>query len=311
MRVPGEMALKNLAADGDELFRRTHAAWPGRTRQWRDLEERRLAVMEHLKETEAAERVGEMAKLVAIFWQGIKFMTSYESMLMGLVTVLSIFLVSKRMLNVTYNVEFSIFAAGCVFPITFSIKSAFDRRERAITALAVLKSNLMAVYSHFEMNPADEPPCLRVGRGAVGKTSPAEELRPLFLHLVHNVELCLRDDKKRQTTSTVFFEEGQQGRTAAAHVVYDLFVKIGNKIKEHTPEAFGYGDAEAAPDGMQRTWQFHHDAIVAFEEVRAIRFSSTPIGLRRFCYFLINFSCITLAPYRPAPPPPACRAACR
>ena len=32
-------------------------------------------------------------------------------------------------------------------------------------------------------------------------------------------------------------------------------------------------------------------------QVRTIRFSSTPIGLQRFCYFLINFSSIALAPY--------------
>ena len=30
----------------------------------------------------------------------------------------------------------------------------------------------------------------------------------------------------------------------------------------------GYGEGEACPDGMQRSWQFHHDAILKFEEVR-------------------------------------------
>ncbi|KAJ1472616.1 hypothetical protein T484DRAFT_1839551 [Baffinella frigidus] len=189
-------------------------------------------------------------------------------------------------------------------------------------------ANLAALYGHFEMFPAAPPACTRSEGGSEGgageggnvvpnkpqavRVTPAEEVRPLFLHLVHLIERCLRDDKKRQITTTVFHGEGQKGRAAAAHSVYDGFAKIGEKILQHTPESFGYGNGEACPDGMQRSWQFHHDAIVKFEErswqfhhdaivkfeeVRAIRFSSTPIGLRRFCYFLINFSSVALAPY--------------
>ena len=51
------------------------------------------------------------------------------TMLMVLVTIATIFLVSQDVLNIAFSVEFTVFSAGCIFPTTFSVEAAFDRRE--------------------------------------------------------------------------------------------------------------------------------------------------------------------------------------
>ena len=40
-----------------------------------------------------------------------------------------------------------------------------------------------------------------------------------------------------------------------------------------------------------------HDLICAFEVVRTIKNTATPYGLRIFCNFLCNVSCVLLAPF--------------
>ncbi len=40
----------------------------------------------------------------------------------------------------SFNVEFTVFSAGCIFPTTFSVEAAFERREAALQHLARLKA---------------------------------------------------------------------------------------------------------------------------------------------------------------------------
>lgn len=39
----------------------------------------------------------------------------------------------------SFDVEFTVFSAGCIFPTTFSVEAAFERREAALHHLANLK----------------------------------------------------------------------------------------------------------------------------------------------------------------------------
>jgi hypothetical protein len=44
----------------------------------------------------------------------------------------------------SFNVEFTVFSAGCIFPTTFSVEAAFERREAALQHLARLKARSAA-----------------------------------------------------------------------------------------------------------------------------------------------------------------------
>jgi hypothetical protein len=56
-------------------------------------------------------------------------MITPATVLMVIVTIIAIFLVSQDVLNIEFSLEFTIFSAGCIFPTTFSVEAAFDRRE--------------------------------------------------------------------------------------------------------------------------------------------------------------------------------------
>ena len=80
----------------------------------------------------------------------------------------------------------------------------------------------------------------------------------------------------------------------AGHVVYDGFAALADKIKAFTPQASYTKPGEG---GLSRLNLYLRDIMLHFEEVRAVRDSETPIGLRLFCFALIHISPVLLAPY--------------
>ena len=80
--------------------------------------------------------------------------------------------------------------------------------------------------------------------------------------------------------------------------MYDDFTLLAEELQRQTFSNFGHDSTgTAVTTSTDRTWMFIQDMLVAFEQVKAIRFSSTSIGLRYFSYALINTACIMLAPF--------------
>lgn len=251
----------------------------------------RLGAKPALSWLQLRDKFFEFINLVGLLGQGLAFMLSYEGVAMACVTIVSIFLVSRQVLDVTFHVEFAIFSAGCIFPLTFNVSSAFKRRDEAIEQLARLKSNLIAIHLNFALFDLE-------GSGAAQR-----DVEPALRNLVSNVETCLRGPRHilAEERGTVALK-GKRGRGAvhelAAHAVYDDFARLAQVLQKHTHTSFGFGGMETAVStSTERTWQFLQDAVVAYEGVKAIRFSATSVGLRYFSYALINLSCFMLAPF--------------
>ena len=75
--------------------------------------------------------LGDFINLTGLLLQGLTYMLTYECLLAAMLTVGSIFLVSRQMLNITFRVEFAIFSAGCIFPLTFNVKAGKPAHARA------------------------------------------------------------------------------------------------------------------------------------------------------------------------------------
>ena len=54
------------------------------------------------------------------------------------------FFLKTMLIACSFNVEFTVFSAGCIFPTTFSVEAAFERREAALQHLAHLKARSAA-----------------------------------------------------------------------------------------------------------------------------------------------------------------------
>eukprot|EP00285_Hemiselmis_virescens_P011934 CAMPEP_0173399588 /NCGR_PEP_ID=MMETSP1356-20130122/45363_1 /TAXON_ID=77927 ORGANISM="Hemiselmis virescens, Strain PCC157" /NCGR_SAMPLE_ID=MMETSP1356 /ASSEMBLY_ACC=CAM_ASM_000847 /LENGTH=311 /DNA_ID=CAMNT_0014359333 /DNA_START=18 /DNA_END=953 /DNA_ORIENTATION=+ len=203
---------------------------------------------------------------------------------MAVLSIIAIFLVSEKMLDISFKVEFTIFAAGCIFPTTFSASNAFSRREKAVADLAKLKANVISLFHHFIF--------FDIG----GKSEAALEAKNLFEPLVDHIEMYCRNAKSTQVCTIVDARDGERGANSAAHYIYDDFVVIAEALQKAGTKHFGHSGAKAV-ENTNRSWNYIHDAIAALEGLRSVRTTSTPLGLRIFCHFLLHSSCLLLAPF--------------
>ena len=210
--------------------------------------------------------VEEVKKSMSTIWEGVAFAITWHAVLMITLTAFATLACSKGFLNYSFDTSMAIVAVGTVFPLVFSVQASFQRRERALSALASLKGTIFAVYLMFKTWEKED----------TGK--PAAEVQQLFRHLIEDMQHYLRHSPTAES----------------AHVVYDGFSALAMKMDEFGLQA-GYD--KAGEGGMSRMQHFLRDLMSHFENVRAVRDTETPVGLRLFCFALIHFSPIVLAPY--------------
>eukprot|EP00292_Cryptomonas_paramecium_P013545 CAMPEP_0113670346 /NCGR_PEP_ID=MMETSP0038_2-20120614/5086_1 /TAXON_ID=2898 /ORGANISM="Cryptomonas paramecium" /LENGTH=217 /DNA_ID=CAMNT_0000586353 /DNA_START=182 /DNA_END=832 /DNA_ORIENTATION=- /assembly_acc=CAM_ASM_000170 len=167
----------------------------------------------------------------------------------------------------------SIVAVGTIFPLVFSVQASYQRRERALAALASLKGIIFTIYLMFKTWDKQ------------GTGKPADEIQEFFNKLVEDIVTFLR------TKPT---QENEVECAQLAHTVYDGFTTLAEKVNQLVPAA---GYTKSGEGGMSRLQQYVRDLINHFENARAVRDSETPVGLRLFCFALIHCSSIFLAPY--------------
>eukprot|EP00287_Rhodomonas_sp_CCMP768_P011017 CAMPEP_0196743022 /NCGR_PEP_ID=MMETSP1091-20130531/50259_1 /TAXON_ID=302021 /ORGANISM="Rhodomonas sp., Strain CCMP768" /LENGTH=309 /DNA_ID=CAMNT_0042089249 /DNA_START=8 /DNA_END=934 /DNA_ORIENTATION=- len=202
-----------------------------------------------------------------IFFEGIKFALTRHTVFMVALTVFATFLCAKGVLDFSFDFSMSIVAVGTVFPLVFSVQASFSRREQALKALAQLKGTTFAVYLMFKT--WDQSGDGRFVADADGI------LQKLLDDIIHYMS-C-----ERRTAET-------------GHCVYDGFTALAEKMREFVPKS---GYSKPGEGGLSRMQLYLRDMINDFEQMRAVRDSETPIGLRLFCFSLIHISPILLAPY--------------
>ena len=90
-----------------------------------------VKIRAHRRATISVRGLGDFINLTGLLLQGLTYMLTYECLLAAMLTVGSIFLVSQQVLNITFRVEFAIFSAGCIFPLTFNVKAGKPAHARA------------------------------------------------------------------------------------------------------------------------------------------------------------------------------------
>ena len=208
----------------------------------------------------------EVRKYVTTFVEGILFAITWHSALMLTLTVLATLCCAKGLLDISMDMCMNIVTVGTIFPLVFCVQASYQRRERALAALSSLKGTIFVTFLMFKTWDKQ------------GSGKAAAEVQELFSKLVEDIVTYLRHKPTNES----------------AHVVYDGFATLADKIKDFVPVA---GYSKAGEGGMSRMQQYLRDIMVHFENVRAVRDTETPIGLRLFCFALIHFSPILLAPY--------------
>ncbi|KAJ1483246.1 hypothetical protein T484DRAFT_2021578 [Baffinella frigidus] len=185
-------------------------------------------------------------------------------------TVLAILLCSKSGLDISFDTSMGIVSVGTTFPLVFSVSAGFERREAALNAMARFKGGVYATYIAMKLWERDAVD------GQKGEW--ADQLDQLFHKLLDDIEWYLRNPLSSE-------ESG--------NVVYDGFQRLTVHNRDFGPVA-GH---KLGSGGMGRMSSNIRDLVDEFEQMRSIRDSTSPIGLRLFCFALINVLPIVLAPY--------------
>jgi hypothetical protein len=201
------------------------------------------------------------------FWRGVKFAATWHTFFLASATCLAIFVCSKGVLDFSFATNMSIVAVGTVFPLVFSVQAAFARREKALACLSKLRASGVTIYLMF----------LTWEKAKTGKW--AAEADKMLQKLLDDIEWYMRSPYRVEET---------------ANVVYDGFSSFSVLMNEFGPEA---GFAKGGEGGMSRMQLYFRLMMQQFEDLRAIRDSETPVGLRLFCFALIHITPIILAPY--------------
>mmetsp|Transcript_1543 Transcript_1543/g.3516 ORF Transcript_1543/g.3516 Transcript_1543/m.3516 type:complete len:336 (+) Transcript_1543:161-1168(+) len=202
-----------------------------------------------------------------VFFEGIKFAITSHTIFMVAATIFATFICAKGVLDFSFDFSMSIVAVGTVFPLVFSVQASFSRREQALKALAQIKGTTFACYLMFKTWD-------KTGDGKF-----AAEADQILQKLLDDIMWYVRCEQRTPETG---------------HSVYDGFTALAEKMGEFVPNT---GYSKPGEGGLSRMQLYLRDMINDFEQLRAVRDSETPIGLRLFCFSLIHISPILLAPY--------------
>jgi predicted membrane chloride channel (bestrophin family) len=180
-----------------------------------------------------------------------------QTVLVATVAVISTFACLK--LGITVNLPFELVAVAIVFPIVFTISSAFQRREGALGELAEFRANLIAMFfAHRDWQRTDDAPHIRT------------QLRRL--HDAVRDSVCQRDP-------------------AMTRVVYALFSELSLSA-ESMRASRGVSTSELA-----RLNQYLRNAIANYEKLRNVADYRTPVALRAYTQVFLNVFPVLFAPY--------------
>lgn len=165
-------------------------------------------------------------------------------------------------LGLVIDLPLELVGIAIVFPIVFSISSAFQRRETALAEFAELKANLTAMfYAH-----RDWP-------GLVHDDD-APEIRQITIEVFRCVQDCMK----------------QRSDEAVAQA-YTLFSRISESHERLE------GSGAAGTDLARLTSQYLNRAMMNFEKMRNIAMYRTPMSLRSYTQVFLNSFPILYGPY--------------
>lgn len=168
-------------------------------------------------------------------------------------------------LGLTANFPDMLVGVAIVFPVVFSISSAYNRRENALQRLADLKGHAIAMYYASRDWPSDKDNDLK------------DKIRGLIVELFQQVREVLMIEKNES-----WFEHEVR--------IYDLFSRLSLATMEFRKAGVQSGE-------ISRVSQYVSKMIIAFDNMKVIHNYRTPITLRAYSKTFIYIFPIIYGPY--------------
>ena len=168
--------------------------------------------------------------------------------------------------DLTGDMPTSLIGIAVVFPIVFSINTAFQRRDRALELYGVINANLASIFfNHIHWCKYNK----------LNKKKISEELKNYILKLL----ALIKKDLVNETKDKKLKKD-----------IYECFSFFANKNEELryvgiTPTEIGYINF------------YLKDVISSYENLSAISDYRTPKGMRAYSKIFLNIFPIIFAPY--------------
>ena len=187
---------------------------------------------------------------------------NYKTFIVTILAIASTWLCMKY--HVVANLPLTLVGIAIVFPVVFSIDSAYKRRERALALLSDIKAHSLSLYqaSSDWIDPKNEGFKIRI----------KEKLMEIYAGI-----RILLTSKNRDAKG---FEED----------LYDKLAELSDLLQEF--RKFGL-----VPGEMSRVSQYISKIEVALESLKVIYFYRTPVTLRAYSKVFIYSFPIFYGPY--------------
>lgn len=182
----------------------------------------------------------------------------------GLVTLLALVVVFLcRQLNFLVDLPTTLIGIAVVFPLVFSINSAYKRREDALRAFASLKAHGVAlVFAHREW-PSDN-------------TGHVERAGALLQRLL--------------TAVSHHFTTNGHDQTQSKQQIYTIFADYSRAHEQLRA-------AGVPANEISRANQYLRQLIIDFEQMNNIASYRTPLALRAYSRLFLNLFPLLFGPY--------------
>lgn len=173
---------------------------------------------------------------------------------LGVAAIATYFTLAK---NFQYNFDLTMISIAIIFPLVFTIRSAFRRREKALEYLSRFKSGLITVDACFQEN----------------RKLPPEKKQEIAAS-IRNIPLVLINYLGPDTT-TLDEVNNETGKVA-------LFIRNNSE--------------EINNSTALKVYRFMKDVYQGLENVVAIKHHRTPISIRAYCLIFIYIYPIIYTP---------------
>ncbi len=192
------------------------------------------------------------------------FVFNYKVVLVAIISIFATFLCNK--FNIIGDMPTSLIGIAVVFPIVFSINSAFLRRDKALELYGNINSNLASIFfAHINWCKFSKKE----------KSKVRKELLILIIELLESIKKDLIQES---------YDEKEKKK------VYGYFSDISNKNEELRYVGI-------TPTEIQTLNIYLNNIISSFENLSSISDYRTPKGLRAYSKIFLNIFPILFAPY--------------
>ncbi|MBX2965791.1 MAG: hypothetical protein KF845_06575 [Cyclobacteriaceae bacterium] len=195
--------------------------------------------------------------------QSFFLIINYKTLIITVLAVISTYICSQNNINARF--PDMLVGVAIVFPVVFSISSAYTRRETALQRLSDFKGHAVAIYFASRDWTTDKNNKL------------PEQTRAL----VNSLTRCMRD---------MFTRYHRQEWEKYEHEAYRLFSELSTHIMEF--RNYGVQSSE-----VSRLNQYASKMIIAFDNLKVIHAYRTPITLRAYSKVFIYIFPIIYGPY--------------